>query len=456
LFGGGQFLDVHLDGAVASHIDNCFVGERHFGADGGRQAIPHGAEPPGGCPLVRFVKFVKLGGPHLVLADLCGDNGIPVGEFVKLFNNILGLDDLSLIDIRHGVFFCPLVNGRQPGFMAGRHLIPVEITGGAEPVVDGREGIFTVGDNGDVDLNVFTDRSGVDVNMDDGGMGGKGVETAGNPVIKTGADGDQEITVGYGHVGGITAMHAEHAHGERVAAGKAAKPHQGHGYWDIEFSGQFGQFFMGIGKNDATADIENRVFGLHDLFAGLFYLARMGLIGRLVVLHSDRFLFGKVNHLGNNILGQINKYRAWTTGAGDVEGLAQRGNQVFGVFDQIIMFGAGAGDTDDIHLLEGIIADQGSGNLAGEDDHGDGIHICGGNRCDAIGCAWAGGEQGDPDFAGHSGQTVCRMDCALFVADKNIGDVGIHQGVIEVNDRASGETENNFYSFFLKAAYNGL
>jgi hypothetical protein len=48
------------------------------------------------------------------------------------------------------------------------------------------------------------------------------------------------------------------------------------------------------------------------------------------------------------------------------------------------------------------------------------------------------------------------MDSALFVTDEYIGDIGVHQGVKEINDRAAGEAENNFYAFFLKASDNGL
>jgi len=48
------------------------------------------------------------------------------------------------------------------------------------------------------------------------------------------------------------------------------------------------------------------------------------------------------------------------------------------------------------------------------------------------------------------------MDGALLMANKNIFDVGVHQGVKEIDDRAAGESKNNFHSFFLKASYNSL
>jgi len=40
-----------------------------------------------------------------------------------------------------------------------------------------------------------------------------------------------------------------------------------------------------------------------------------------------------------------------------MKGLAQGGHHIFGILDQIVVLGAGAGDTNDVHLLEGIVTD---------------------------------------------------------------------------------------------------
>ena len=118
---------------------------------------------------------------------------------------------------------------------------------------------------------------------------------------------------------------------------------------------------------------------LEDCLAGLFNLARMRLIVGLIGLHLDFFLFRKSDHGGDHVLGQIDQHRAGTSGGGEVECLADGRNQVLRVVDQVVVLGAGPGDADDINLLEGIVADQRRGHLAGQHHHRDGIHVGGGN-----------------------------------------------------------------------------
>ena len=47
-----------------------------------------------------------------------------------------------------------------------------------------REDTFAVADDGEIDPHIFADRSGIDVDMDDLGLGGKGLDLSGHPVIK--------------------------------------------------------------------------------------------------------------------------------------------------------------------------------------------------------------------------------------------------------------------------------
>ncbi len=49
-------------------------------ADGRRQPETHGAEPAGGEPLPGPAERVGLGRPHLVLADVGGDDGASLSQ----------------------------------------------------------------------------------------------------------------------------------------------------------------------------------------------------------------------------------------------------------------------------------------------------------------------------------------------------------------------------------------
>ena len=58
-------------------------GLRHLGADGGRQAVAHGAQPTGGEVLQGVVEAAVLGHPHLVLAHVTGTMVAP-SSFIRL------------------------------------------------------------------------------------------------------------------------------------------------------------------------------------------------------------------------------------------------------------------------------------------------------------------------------------------------------------------------------------
>lgn len=76
---GGQFLDVHEEGAVSVDIDDFAMGAGDFGPEGGRVAIAHGAESCGGEKATGVVEVVELSCPHLVLTDARGDDGFSFG-----------------------------------------------------------------------------------------------------------------------------------------------------------------------------------------------------------------------------------------------------------------------------------------------------------------------------------------------------------------------------------------
>ena len=73
---GGELLNIHEQRAVSGEAQNGLVRVHEGGTNCSRQAEAHGAEPAGGDELPRIVKGKGLGCPHLVLADVGGDNGV--------------------------------------------------------------------------------------------------------------------------------------------------------------------------------------------------------------------------------------------------------------------------------------------------------------------------------------------------------------------------------------------
>ena len=61
---------------LAGDVDHQRVGMRDLHAHRRRQAIAHGAQAAAGHPVVRLLELEMLRGPHLVLADLGGDEDL--------------------------------------------------------------------------------------------------------------------------------------------------------------------------------------------------------------------------------------------------------------------------------------------------------------------------------------------------------------------------------------------
>ena len=90
--------------------------------------------------LARVVELVELGGPHLVLADLGGDDRVAVGQLVERFDDILRLDDLAVLHVGQRMLASPFLDLLKPGLVLFGHLLRIEVAGLVEPGVHGLEG----------------------------------------------------------------------------------------------------------------------------------------------------------------------------------------------------------------------------------------------------------------------------------------------------------------------------
>ena len=87
LNGGGQFLDIHQDGSIATHADHGLVGMGHLGAYGRRQAVTHGARTARSQPAPRVLDGQMLRRPHLVLPDVRGHERVAPGDLPQFFDH---------------------------------------------------------------------------------------------------------------------------------------------------------------------------------------------------------------------------------------------------------------------------------------------------------------------------------------------------------------------------------
>ena len=133
-------------------------------AHGGGQAIAHGPQAAGGHPAIGLFKPVILRGPHLVLANLGGDVGIPVlGQGIEPLDGILRFDLIVRGAIGQAVARAPCVDlGPPAGLGLGIGLVTLGFPQGDHVAHDRAD----IPDNANIDADRLIDRRGVNIDMD--------------------------------------------------------------------------------------------------------------------------------------------------------------------------------------------------------------------------------------------------------------------------------------------------
>jgi hypothetical protein len=135
-----------------------------------------------------------------------------------------------------------------------------------------------------------------------------------------------------------------------------------------------------------------------------------------------------------------------------VKCLVQHARQVLDPLHEIIVLGAGPSDADGVAFLEGVVADQMSRHLAGDDDDWNGIAERVGEPGDRIGGAGTRGHQHAADLAGRARIALGRVHGTLLVAHQNMPDpiLRLEQRVIDRQHRAARIAEHHLNPLLLE------
>lgn len=309
----------------------------------------------------------------------------------------------------------------------------------------------------DVRGAVLADLGRVDVGVDDLGVRGEAVQLAGDAVVEAGSEGDDQVGLLQRGDGGDRTVHARHSHVQRVAVGEGAQRHQGGGDGgsgqlreDLELGG-------GTGLDDAAADVQDGALGLGDQLGRFTDLLGVRLGDGPV---AGQVLGGRPAERGlrlEGVLGDVDEDGAGAAGGGDVEGLGDGVRDVLGLGDQEVVLGDRHRDAADVGFLEGVGADGLGGDLSGDRDERDGVHVRVGDRGDQVGGAGARGGHADADLAGGLRVPGGGVVGALLVADQDVADPGrVHHRVVGGEDRAAGNAEYRVGADFLERTDEGL
>ena len=217
-----QLLCRHLEATVTVHRPHRLVGPADLGPDGGGHGEAHGAEAAGVHPGVGVVELPPLGGEHLVLADPGGHDGVLGRGVAQGLQHELGLEGTGtrLLLVDQWIASLPLAErrppwheplprerrshraggGRGPGNGIARRPSPstpggvavaqAQVVEGGQELVDDQAAVAGDGHVGVADL---VELGRIDVDVDDLGLRGEGVDPAGDPVVEPAPEGDQQV-----------------------------------------------------------------------------------------------------------------------------------------------------------------------------------------------------------------------------------------------------------------------
>ena len=112
--------------------------------------------------------------------------------------------------------------------------------------------------------------------------------------------------------------------------------------------------------------------------------------------------------------------------------------------DEVVVLGHRQGDAVDVDLLEGVLADQRGGNVAGDGHDRDRIELGRGDARDEVRRAGSGRPHADPDLARDPGVAVGGVGAALLVADEDVAELGmVAEDVVERQDDAARVAEED-------------
>ena len=222
-----------------------------------------------------------------------------------------------------------------------------------------RQGFLAIAPHGHGGGHVFVDFGGVDVEVNHLSLTGVFIEAAGHPVIKTHADGDEHVALVGEHIGTVVAVHAQHAHVQRMVGGQSPGSQNGPGGRNPTFLDEGFELQFGRAQNHALPPEHERplrlvdkrrrfaqVFGPHDGHRPVAANVRAGHVRR------------KVKRLKLCVFGDVNQHRAGPAAPRNVERLGQRLGNFLGLGHLVVPLGDGRGDVDDVGFLKGIGAQQ--------------------------------------------------------------------------------------------------
>src|SRR6266849_8099645 len=297
-----------------------------------------------------------------MLADVGDDDGFAVGFFPDIVDDMRGVEVATIgqaLNVAYRRLPFQLIDIANPG----------GIVAGFDVWREPFENLARIADEGGVNLHVLIDLGAVDLNVDLAGALGVRAKVAGDAVVKTHADGNEEVGLLNGVVNPGFAVHAHHAEVQRIIGGEAADSQKRHGDRIIAGADELLEGAHRAGNHDPVAGENDGAFG------GVQHLDGAVEFGLIVIvapaLGRKSWLRRFPVEFGGSLLrvfGDVDKDRAGAAAVGDQEGFADSARNVLGFHDHHVVLGDGHGDARNIDLLKRVGAQDFAADLAGDAD----------------------------------------------------------------------------------------
>ena len=251
---GLELAEVHADAGVAVDVDDQAVALGELRADRRRQAESHGAHAAGGQPQPRAAEIEILRRPHLVLADAGGDDRLAAGQPVDLLDHVVRLDQLAVAVVVHRIL------ARAARRSARCHADQSRWKPLRLAVIEQRSSASGIRPTWlqSTRLTLLISEASISKCAMNLALRGELRRIAGDAVVEARAEREQAIAVIDRIVGECRAVHAEHAHRQRIGGVDGADAHQRGDHRDPEVPGKFAQRSAALGVDHAAAGIDQR------------------------------------------------------------------------------------------------------------------------------------------------------------------------------------------------------
>ncbi len=299
-----QFVHVHPEASVPCDVDAELVRLAQLRADAGPQAVAHGPQAAGRKEGAGPGIAVILRRPHLVLAYVRGDQGVPLGD------PVYGLYDIGAGQLVVIVFQRVLL------FQGGNRLHPFPVILSGNPPVQLLEHQLQVAHQAHVRTDVLIDFRRVHIDVENFGMLREFPGIADHPVGEPGPQGDQQVALADAQVGGLGAVHADHAGIAFTSAVESPLPHEGVAHGRVYQFRESRHFLIRAGDDRAAAQVDIGLLRRLDVCHGLLQLLLRTAAGGVLLLGGHgRVLADSRRH----VLGDIHQHRPGTAAPGDGE-----------------------------------------------------------------------------------------------------------------------------------------